>query len=406
MEDYVIYKRDDEIDKKKKWKYETLYKVNQIDNDQEWTVGYDPKKNIVTKIWGVVDGNLQIEEYTPEAKAGRSNFEQALQEINQEYEKKIRKGYHTPEDEKPELGEPMLAGKFNEVREKIVYPVALSLKLDGMRMLIREERGEIKYRSRGNIEKNHFGEFFDKDISLLLSYLPDGVELDGELYSFDQKFSKIISIAKKEIHRSKADDDEMKKELYFCIFDVNMKGPYDYRFYELAKAFRGYSSELKKKKGKLVLLNNFFAYSEEDVDTFHEYAVKGGYEGTMVKKIFFDENTTDYKKMIGRWNESKYVPGKRTNIFKLKPFEDAEGIIVDIVGCKKGSKHEKLGKFVIKMENGKLFDCVPKATHAEREEYLKNKKKYIGKKYTYRFDGIGSKGLPRDPRGIRFRDYE
>lgn len=405
----IIFKKGDIIEESDKrikdcWEYETLFKINGIGNEQFWTIGYDKVNNLVYRKWGIIDGAVQEEKYTPIPKVHRTAFTQALQEINTEYNKRLRKGYVTNLNKQP-MSQPMLSDKIKELEDldKLEYPVYLSLKLDGMRIMARREGEEIIYRTRGNKLAKHLNKFFDEDIEKLLEFLPPGAEIDGEMYSEKVGFEKIISIIKKDVHREEKDDIEMKKNIIYCVFDINIiNKPFDYRFYKLLDAYKnafpaGY-------KTQIVLVNNMLAMNRKEIELFQKMAVSNGYEGTMIKKIFYGSPDIMSKK---RWDNSLYVTKRSKNTLKLKEFEDEEGVVVDIInGGEKGSRDYELGKIVVQMNNGKLLKIIPSATREQRKEYLINKEKYIGKMYTYKFMGLGSNGRARIATGIRFREDE
>ena len=230
-----IYKTNLDIE------YQPLYKINRDNNIQMWKIGYTPESNVVYTNYGVVDGKLQRSEHNPESKGNKTLLQQAAQYINNEYEKQIRKGYVVnlnSDDKSDEKKQPMLAGKFyfskevlaNSKTEKgreqykyydgeikpseIEFPVMISAKLDGMRILVKRRGEKIFYKSRTNIEMKNLN-VFDDQFSLLFKYIPEDIYLDGEMYSLDSEgnhldFQSIISILKKEKNISESD----KKQLY------------------------------------------------------------------------------------------------------------------------------------------------------------------------------------------------
>ena len=75
---------------------------------------------------------------------------------------------------------------------------------------------------------------------------------------------------------------------------------------------------------------------------------------------------------------------------------------------------EDIGKFagqctfVMETKDGTQFKCKPTGDEHTRQEYWKNKDKYIGKKMTVRFFSWtdSDKPVPRFPVGVAIRDYE
>jgi ATP-dependent DNA ligase len=100
----------------------------------------------------------------------------------------------------------------------------------------------------------------------------------------------------------------------------------------------------------------------DDVHTGHEYFVSKGYEGTIIRN----------------W-DGRYTINKRSNdLQKYKDFVDGEFKIVNVIPSGGGSA-AKVGKFVCVTDDGEEFESTAMGTVKEREEFLTNKAKYIGK---------------------------
>jgi DNA ligase-1 len=79
----------------------------------------------------------------------------------------------------------------------------------------------------------------------------------------------------------------------------------------------------------------------------------------------------------------------------------------EIVGCDEGSgKDEGKAIFVCKIKNGKTFSVRCKGADEVRQEQWKNRKAYIGKELTVRYQTLSDDGIPIFPVGIIVRDYE
>lgn len=444
------------------FRFYPLYRKSQNGNEEMWQIGYRPDEHIIFTIWGVVDGKMQRSEDSPEAKGKKSEFEQALQVIRKNYEDKIDRGYAKVGDEEKAVSYPMLAATFNcslkvlkkgnkyakkmaKIIEmgisssedspkkkkysatKLTYPIAMSAKLDGMRMLVRRSGDNIIFRTRENKIQENFN-LFEKAVKMLFKYLPDNCELDGELYGFisilDEdgneiashgNFQDTMSVVRTTINRDEDTDRKIVENIKYCIFDSNMEGPFEYRFWKLLRAFQKlgqdkeyikYCEELKEEydfgentSDLILLLNNFMAETESDILEFQEEMIDLKYEGTMLKNTFFsNQNKKGWKKSL-----YKGGGGRTNNIFKFKYFYDDEGIILSVYPGKTG-KERNLAMFKIKAKNGKIFDCRPANTEEERKWMLKHKDKLKGKEYTYKHYGVSKDGIPKFPTGLRFRD--
>ena len=101
-----------------------------------------------------------------------------------------------------------------------------------------------------------------------------------------------------------------------------------------------------------------------------------------------------------RWgNEGYKVNGRSSNLLKYKDFIDIAAKVIDVVPSDKNPEQG-----VVHCEyKGNTFGCGMKFSHAEREEILTNKKKYIGKTAEIRFFEFTDQGLPRFPVCVGFR---
>lgn len=410
---------------------EPLFKINKISNNSIWKIGYEIKQNLVYTEWGIEGGKMQTSGHNPIPKGKKTEFEQALQYMLEEYEKKIRSGYSVIDDDNQDdpKKQPMLANKYfaspslyktsshvlakkqiqflNKVKPtKIELPVMISAKLDGMRVLVRREKNKIIYKSRTNIELEHLN-VFDNHFNIFFKYFPDGYYLDGEMYGFDEyenhvDFQEIISTLKKEKDRTEEDNLKLYNMMKFCIFDSDIEGPFEYRFSEILRYYKKYISDDEYKEyndDKIVILNNIYIDDEKDIIKFQDSVIDQGFEGTMIRKLYYSKYGNK------KWfNESYYNYARSNMLLKFKYFEDEEGTIISIHGGKKGSKDEDCAIFLIKNDDDIKVTVVPASTKKERKKMLLNKKDYIGRRYTYKFFGKTKDGVPKIATGFRFRD--
>lgn len=152
----------------------------------------------------------------------------------------------------------------------------------------------------------------------------------------------------------------------------------------------------------------------DELIAFEEACLVEGYEGIMMR-----DPIAHYKQGRGTFKEGI--------IYKLKRFEDAEGIILDIpegeinnniqeideLGYSKRSTHKvnressgMAGGFRVFFE-GQEIDVAPGSfSHNERIKLLELKDEYIGKQLKFRFFRYGVKDKPRYPRALGFRGDE
>lgn len=139
------------------------------------------------------------------------------------------------------------------------------------------------------------------------------------------------------------------------------------------------------------LVSSYRVKNEEELKKYHSSFIKEGYEGSMLR-----HSSEKYK-----------VNGRSSSLLKYKDFQDIMVTIIDIEPSEKRPEH---GTPVLKYENQKLtgvnsytFKAGVKMSHADREDLLTNKDKYIGKTGEVRFFEYTDDGLPRFPVLVGFR---
>jgi len=357
------------------WAFPELYKTSKLGKESFWQISY--KSGNIETSHGFSDGKIRTDNSNVETNnSGRSLIEQAYLQAKNKYEEKIRKDGYRPrgvilvDTDK----QPMLCQKYLD-QKKINWPMTAQPKLDGIRLMARLENGEVVLRTgRGNKPVKYLTGIRN-DLYGLLERLPDNAILDGEAYSLDMTFNELAGAFKTE----KFEHPKNRLIRYF-IFDVIIYGlDFEDRYRTLVNEFDEY------KYLELVPCENVGSHKE--VMELHGKMVSEGYEGIILR---------DPKGM--------YQHGRSKAVLKHKDFFDEEGTVVDITeatGTEKG-----LALLVIKDDRGNVFPVRPRGTFESRKEYLQNKDKYIGKRYTFRFQELSEYGVPRMVVGVCFRDYE
>jgi DNA ligase-1 len=121
---------------------------------------------------------------------------------------------------------------------------------------------------------------------------------------------------------------------------------------------------------------------------FHAEMVRAEYEGTIIRNA-----------------EGLYRCDYRSaDLQKYKDFIDEE---FEIIGGKEGiGKDEGAVTFICLTEEGKPFDCRPRGTYEQRQEWWKKLGSLLGKKLTVRYQTRSDDNIPIFPVGIAIRDYE
>lgn len=371
-------------------KFPTLYKTSNAGKIQEWDLHVnelaDGSAEIIT-VHGQRNGKKQTARVhvTKGKNAGKANatnpVQQAVSEAESKYNKQLDKGYSEEMGAKAVL-RPMLAQSFDKHAKKIVYPVFVQPKLDGVRCLAYKKGSEIILESRkGKRFKSlkHIEEFLD---DVFKKY--PGLILDGELYNSTENFQELSGI----IRRDKTNPKSIK--IHYHIYDIINEKSFDERNKFIEKLFDSDHLKVGPAKDFIIKVETFTAKSKDEVDKLHDKIRGEGYEGIMLRN-----------------SAGPYQPDKRSyDLQKYKVFQDQE---FKIVGAEEGvGKFEGICTFVCETDTGAVFRCTPEGTDDVRHEYWVNRKKYIGKFLTVRFFEwtTSDPPLPRFPVGISIRDYE
>lgn len=211
------------------------------------------------------------------------------------------------------------------------------------------------------------------------------VYIDGELYSDEMTFQRLVGLVKKQT-LSEEDMEDIKKikyRVYDCILTEFLDCDFDQRFSYMFKL-------LKSGKAKdIVITETIKVKTEKEIKDLHDKFVIEGFEGAIVR---------NFKGEYGINKRSKHLQ-------KYKSFDDDEFEIIgftDGVGKAKGTVIWKC-----KTKDGNEFSVRPKGTEEQRRSWFNNARKYIGEQLTVRYFGLtdGDK-VPRFPVGISIRDYE
>jgi len=221
--------------------------------------------------------------------------------------------------------------------------------------------------------------------------------LDGELfvlqlYNNDESyvpqsalFSTICSIC----GLSRSQPHELEDQIQFHVFDlVDKSGKYTQveRFERLDRLWEHMPEETEK---RVVRVPTEIIENVEDVPEFHDKFASMGYEGIVVRTF-----------------QNFYKAGKRsTEMRKFKHFIDEE---YEITGCKldKGVPIEHFVWLLKSEEHDKTFSAKPMGTREEKLEWYKNRKKYIGRFLTVKFQEYTEDGIPRFPIAKEFRQLK
>lgn len=277
---------------------------------------------------------------------------------------KLRLGYFNTIEEAQEKGGkdfllPMLAHDYKKHFAKVKYPCYAQPKLDGIRSLGSDE----------DIMTSRTGKNIDTVKHIKFNNLENYV-LDGELYAHGKSFQEVSKLVKK----YRPNETEAVK---YHVYDLVMDAPFRVR--------HGYLIAIVNNNPHLELVETVSIASEPEMLEYHKKNIAAGYEGTMI-----------------RWGEEGYDVNKRSsNLLKYKDFLDDVYAVVDVVPSE--SRPEQGVIRCICPKTGQAFNTGMKFSHAEREEILTNKSKYIGQTAEIRFFELTDSGIPRFPVCVGFR---
>lgn len=313
--------------------------------------------------------------------------------------------------------DPMLADTFdpeNKNNSKYidwVKGVFVDPKLDGVRCIAHLKNGNVVLQSRNNKIFNHLL-ILRKQLEKLLEKYPTLI-LDGEFYIHDyNSIRSIVDPEKKRdrfafiqsnvsVGRSEAGEHENYIEYHiFDIFDTNVVNkPQNERNDNLNEVFKTVE---KLNLNKLVQIERIKVNSWDQA------------------YLLFENYTRDdcYEGIILRAYDSIYQNSRSKYLKKFKLMYEAEA---KIIGFKEGSGKDA-GKVIwlvefnletlTEVDTSKFkekivkFEMRPSDTDEARQEYFKNGEKYIGKMFTFAFQELSNKGIPRFNVGKGIRDYE
>lgn len=201
--------------------------------------------------------------------------------------------------------------------------------------------------------------------------LPDH-PLDGELWIARGHFQATMSVVRR------LDWGEGAKNVKYLVWDLpHLKSPFEERQEALeAACFASQSKVLKtvqqdRCKGK--------AHLKQELDRL----VALGAEGLMIRKP-----------------GSLYEASRSHTLLKVKPFKDAEAVVI---GHEPGKgKHKgRLGGLVVRLPSGKTFNVGTGFTDDDRRS-----PPAVGKTVTYRYTELTNDGIPKCASYVCTRDYE
>lgn len=358
--------------------YPILYTRDSIGNIRVWYAEQEDNKYRI--VAGLQDGKKVVSQWTEAfaknvgKKNATTDTEQAEVEVLAKYKKQKKTGYFEDVSDVDQFQyvEPMLAKNYKDYSSKLNIfngEWLAQTKYNGHRCVATKEglftREGEKYVSVPHIERS-LRPFFEQH--------PDAV-LDGELFNNElrQFLNEISKLVRKTVNVTKEDLDKSEKLVRYYIYDgFGFDGLHKDVIYQDRKNWidsNVFSIDYLSNVQDTHILN------QDDLNNIYNALVEDGHEGCMLRN-----------------KKSAYEHKRSKNLLKLKPEDDSEAVIVDII---EGTGNwSKAGKTISLNWNGKVFDASFKGTYEQAVEFLNNKSSWIGKEVTFLYMGLTGKGTP------------
>ena len=367
--------------------FPTLYTRDASGTVRFWRMELNPERPDQYRTVAGVLGGAEVPSgwttATPK-NVGRSNetssVEQAVLEVEAQYQKKRDRKYH---DDPDNVGgykffAPMLAQKYEPLKSLsgLAGPVYVQPKLDGIRAVICAE-GATTRQGKPIMTVPHVL----RDLEPVFSEYPDLV-LDGELYNHDLRddFNEVSSVVRRP-KPSPADLAKAEKLVQYHIYDVaaGFDGGFGARIgslHTLVGYAMGFSDPLEA-PASIRLVETYAAETGERMDELYAHFLAEGYEGQMVRL------------------DAPYEEGKRSkHLLKRKEFQDAE---FDLVRVEEGegnwAGYAKTA--VIRLPDGREQSSGMRGSMAMQADRLRTWTKF--RKVTVRYQNLTPDGFLRFP---------
>lgn len=194
--------------------------------------------------------------------------------------------------------------------------------------------------------------------------------LDGELWISRQSFELLVSTV-----RDKTPDEQAWKAVKFMVFDMpDIEEVFDERLTQLSELIQSLQIPWLKAVEQIKVTDH------KALMDYLDSITKLGAEGLMLHK-----------------GSSLYRAKRSGDLLKVKPYEDAEAVVIEHIGGK-GKYTDMMGAIVVALDNGDTFKIGSGFTDEERRNPPE-----IGAIITYQFRGLTKNGIPRFATFLRIR---
>ena len=197
---------------------------------------------------------------------------------------------------------------------------------------------------------------------MVTQFMPPGVWLDGELWTKRQDFATLSGIVRKAIPI-----DTEWQTVSYMIFDMpDATKPFSQRFEDYSRLV----NQLQSEHIKAVEQTHF--NDNKQLSLFMDELIAQGAEGVMLHLA-----------------AAKHSAGRSDALLKLKPYFDAEAVVIGYVAGK-GKYKNMLGALKVRNSDGTEFKIGSGFSDQQRKS-----PPAIGITITYKYHGFTKNGLPR-----------
>lgn len=342
---------------------QTLYRIDSKGKLRTWEIYSDAYTIYIHH--GLINGKkIEQVENIVQGKASRTIDEQIESRINSRINNQLAKGYKRSIQEantnvnKNEINmfKPMLAQQFNKQKGISTDGAVLQRKLDGNRMLVTRNDGNILAYTRNGKPIKTLEHILEQ-----MDWLNEGQTVDGEVYKH--------GMALKDIRGGVAKKQTSTLDLDYHIYDVIEDRPFIVRF----NTITSYTQEEALNSPNVVIEPYWYYSCTANTEKLFKTVRKQGYEGLMM-----------------RLDGQGYESGKRSkNLLKIKYRYDAEYSVIDINKDKNG-----LAVLTMQLPNGKTVKGVAPGTQIEKRYVAEHPYEFTYKNVTCSFAYLTDYGIP------------
>lgn len=285
------------------------------------------------------------------------------------------------------------------VVDKLEFPVKVQFKVDGVRMLVRDNKATG--RSMKPYKNIKLTEYFSQECF-------NG--FDMELATTELNDPDLCRLTTSQVNTIKGDLPNIAFVFDYITHETEHLG-YEDRMVELDKYIQ---ETYLPAEVEIITSSSYQINSKEQLMEFYENALSQNFEGLILRK-------GKYKNGRATIKEADYL--------RMKPTGDSEGIVLRVEDTYENQNEAKVNELgytersthqdnkVAKGQVGSLWleDIysgkevkvgVGKMTHEQRKYYFENQDEIVGQLVKYKFLGTGQKDLPRHPRYVSHRSWE